>query len=879
MSHSFSNKPLVGLLALALGSLAASQAQANIIISEYIEGSSYNKAIELYNDSNNLVALNDYQLKFYFNGNTSASTTVSLAGTIDAQQTFVVANNRANSSILNVADQVNGASWFNGDDAIELVNSSGVIDSIGQVGTDPGSYWGDNSAKTENMSLLRKATSAADINSSDSYDVTSNWDALAQDDFSDLGQYQNGDPVEQPAGEIGACGDDKTYIHQVQGDGLVSPLDGQQVVIEAVVTANFSASGQLNSYFVQETSAEQDNDSATSEGMMVWLGSNAYNLSVGDRVRIAGTIEEYYDKTQLTNITDLLECGVSPLPAPQTIQLPFTSADDLESTEGMLVEFQQELTVTENYNLGRYGELVLANQRLFQPTQLYRPGVDAQQLGNDNALSTIVLDDAKTSQNPEVIPYPTGDLSFNNTVRTGDSVANLVGVVDYSFGIYRIQPTQQPTFTTTNVRTSEPQLAGTGNMRVASFNVLNYFNGDGQGGGFPTARGADNLSEFNRQRDKIINALLAMDADIIGIMEIENDGFAQDSAIQDLVDGLNLLAPSNEQYAFSQPAESQVGTDAIAVGLIYRTSSVTEEGTAVTTNAYPFDDKNRQPLVQTFKHNDSGELITVAVNHFKSKGSCPSDGSLNEDQGDFQGCWNERRTEASAALASWLAVSPTGAETSNIMILGDLNAYAKEDPVHELEQHGYVNLTSPTDYSYVFKGWSGSLDHALATGELVNKLVDITEWHINADEPRILDYNEEYKTPAQVANYYSSAAYRSSDHDPVIAEFDFQAPVTNSQVLSGQNLWGFFGLSRVYSIEIEDGTQSLSVSLDGGYGNADLYVRHEKLPNRRKFDCRSKQLGNAEQCVVTSPQAGTWYITVPPRWFYFGVDINAEITK
>jgi hypothetical protein len=249
---------------------------------------------------------------------------------------------------------------------------------------------------------------------------------------------------------------------------------------------------------------------------------------------------------------------------------------------------------------------------------------------------------------------------------------------------------------------------------------------------------------------------------------------------------------------------------------------------------------------------------------------------VNDDQGDFQGCWNERRTEASTYLASWLANNPTGAETSNIMVLGDLNAYAKEDPVHELEQNGYVNLTQPTDHSYVFKGWSGSLDHALATGDLANKLVDVTEWHINADEPRVLDYNVEYKTQSQVQDYYSSEPYRSSDHDPIIAEFDFQAQTSSVELMNLQGLWGLPLLGRLYAIEVPQDATNLTINLNGGWGNADLYVRHS---DKRKNQCRSKNRGNQEQCVITNPQSGTWYIVVKPRWFYAGVNLNANIIK
>src|SRR5690606_2787033 len=113
-----------------------------------------------------------------------------------------------------------------------------------------------------------------------------------------------------------------------------------------------------------------------------------------------------------------------------------------------------------------------------------------------------------TVQNPAVVPYPTGGLSAANTVRSGDQVQNLTGVVYYSFDEYRIMPTGSVSFVQANPRTAEPELAVGGNVKVASFNVLNYFNGDGQGGGFPTARGAHSALEFDRQRSKIIAALL-----------------------------------------------------------------------------------------------------------------------------------------------------------------------------------------------------------------------------------------------------------------------------------------------------------------------------------------------------------------------------------
>ena len=316
------------------------------------------------------------------------------------------------------------------------------------------------------------------------------------------------------------------------------------------------------------------------------------------------------------------------------------------------------------------------------------------------------------------------------------------------------------------------------NLRVASFNVLNYFNGDGMGGGFPTARGANTAAEFERQAAKIVSAIRALDADVVGLMELENDGFDEHSAIADLVARLN--ASAGETYGFVDPGLTQVGGDAITVGIIYKVATVTPVGAAATLSSVPFDNYNRQPLLQTFRDNASGEQLTVVVNHFKSKGCGTDAADANADLGDGQGCWNAKRVEAAAALADWLATDPSASGSARQLIIGDLNAYAKEDPIQTLQQKGFSNLIAQfigdTAYSYVFNGEAGFLDHALASAALLPEVVDVVEWHINADEPRVLDYNEEFKSPEQIVSWYSADAYRSSDHDPVLVLLALQAP-------------------------------------------------------------------------------------------------------
>ncbi|MBN1313846.1 MAG: ExeM/NucH family extracellular endonuclease, partial [Anaerolineales bacterium] len=315
-----------------------------------------------------------------------------------------------------------------------------------------------------------------------------------------------------------------------------------------------------------------------------------------------------------------------------------------------------------------------------------------------------------------------------------------------------------------------------GRLKVASFNVLNYFNGDGQGGGFPTSRGARTLEEFNRQRTKIITAVLAIDANVIGLMEIENDGYDQYSAIQDLVNGLNAVAGAGT-YAFIDPGVAVIGTDEIAVGMIYQPGSVTPVGAAAilddTFDPTYRDDYNRPALAQTFEENATGEMFTAVVNHLKSKGSA-CDAIGDPDTGDGQGNCNLTRTHAMTVEISWLATDPTGSGDTDIIMLGDMNAYAMEDPIEAARDAGYTDLHQKyvglEDYSYIFDGFSGYLDHALTNDSLTTQVTGATTWHINADEPTVLDYDMQHNPP----ELYSPDAYRASDHDPVIVGFDLK---------------------------------------------------------------------------------------------------------
>ena len=762
-------KLLHHLLAGLIGSLATMPLSAAIYFSEYVEGSSNNKALEIYNSSYTAVDLSGYKIEMYFNGNTTAATTINLAGSIPALGVFVIAHGSANATILSKANQTNSSSWYNGDDAIVLKNGSTILDVIGQVGVDPGSEWGSGLTSTADNTLRRKTSvNTGDTVANNAFDPSIDWDGYAQDTFDHLGTYQGssngGDNQAQ-------CGDPVTLVSSIQGAGNSSPVTGNTVAIEAVVVADFQLAGQLGGFFIQEENSDSDGNPLTSEGIYV---ASITDVAVGDRVHVAGTVAETFQLTQITASSVSVCASNQILPTPATISLPLASPDAFEAIEGMSVHINQTLTVNETYQLGRYGQVLLANGRLQQPTNVVAPGAPALALQAQNNLNKLMLDDASNLQNPDPVIFPAPRLSASNTLRSGDTVSNLRGVITYDFGIYRVLPTEAPAFAHTNARPLTPETDATANLKIASFNVLNFFNGDGHGGGFPTARGANTATEFARQKAKIVSALVGLNADIIGVIEIENDGYGPYGAIAELTAALNTAMNTNV-WRFVNPGVNQIGTDAIAVGFIYRNDRATAIGNAAILDSSVdplfIDTKNRPALAQSFRANSGRGVITVAVNHLKSKGSdCNDIGDVDTDDG--QGNCNMTRTQAAQALVNWLATHPTGINDKDYLIIGDLNAYAKEDPITTITDAGYTDLielfNGTSGYSYVFDGQAGYLDHSLASNALLTQVLHAADWHINADEPLSLDYNTEFKSASQVIHFYSPDAYRSSDHDPLL---------------------------------------------------------------------------------------------------------------
>ena len=919
----------LGSFLIALGLLPASAgialaAPSELFISEYIEGSSNNKAIEVFNGTGASVDLvaGTYNIQMFFNGSSSAGLTINLTGSVANGDVFVIAHSSATGTILAQADQTNGSGWFNGDDAIVLRKGTTIIDAIGQIGFDPGTEWGTGLASTADNTLRRvEAIEAGDPNGADAFDPAAQWDGFATDTFDGLGshtvvgedlaptvassvpadgaeaayntnmtitfsepvtttgtwfditcslsgahsavvsggpttftlnpdadfvdadectvtvlasQIADADSNDPPDNmtinftadftAVNVCEQTYTPIYSIQGSGSSAAITGN-VTTAGVVVGDFEGptTAGIQGFYLQDGTG--DGDSATSDGILVWTG-DANNVNEGDYVRVTGFARERFNQTAINGsnsntapTTNIVACGPGVSIDPVDVTLPNASATSLEPIEGMLVNFPQSLVISEYFNYDQFGEIVLAlplpgEDRAFTGTAIDEPGTAANARTLANSLRRITLDDGISASNPPVLRHPNGQaFSLSNRFRGGDLVANATGVLGFDFSLYRIYPTAPADYTAVNPRPAAPDPVG-GSLRVAAMNTLNFFITPDYPTGNPLdnkcgpannmeCRGADFIeaNEFSRQRDKLLQALIGLDADVIGLNEIENSTGVEPlgDPSNGVVAGLNSILGAG---TYSYIDTGVIGTDAIRVGLIYKPAAVTPVGAhKILDSAVDprfIDTRSRPVLAQTFEEIASGARITVAVNHLKSKGSACADIG-DPDARDGQGNCNGTRTAAAKALVDWLATDPTGSGDRDYLIMGDLNAYAQEDPIDAVKAgpddiagtaDDYTNLIAKYQgtyaHSYVFDGQAGYLDHALASPTMVGQVTGAADWHIDSDEPDVVDYDTSFKPPAQEA-LYEANAYRASDHDPVVVGLDllhydfdgFRPPVAN----------------------------------------------------------------------------------------------------
>ncbi|MEX2323373.1 MAG: ExeM/NucH family extracellular endonuclease [Acidimicrobiia bacterium] len=603
-------------------------------------------------------------------------------------------------------------------------------------------------------------------------------------------------PIGLAAAVDGQCGELFTPIYDIQGSGDSSPFEHQWVTTEGVVTHDVQKSSELSGFFLQDPVG--DGDPATSDGIFVSHRNTwGFDVNVGDHLRITGFVDERFGETQLQNI-DVITCDTGVSIAPTVATVPM----DFETIEGMLVTFPQTLYISEFFNFDRFGEIVVTTERQYQPSQIAEPGsAKAFAIQEANAANRITIDDNRTSSNPDPAIHPNGlEFTLTNTFRGGDTLTNVTGAISYGFGLFRIQPTTGADYENTNPRPTSPDPIR-GDVRVASFNVLNFFTTIDSGPdvcgptGLSDCRGADNVTEYNRQLAKLLVGIIALDADIVAIQEIESgvrdaDGVPDHTAIETLVAELNAIEGPGTwawigelDHYNDYPVRNEI---------IYRVSSVVPVGAPQTIADPAFDSVRpplsylwdveplgRPPVAQTFHPvGEPGKVFTVVNNHFKSKGS--SCASIGDPFDVHQANCNLTRVAQAEALMAFVADLQESTGDPDVLIVGDLNSYANEDPIDRIKlgpdgiQGGGDNffdlINKPgknTAYTYLFDGQLGTLDYALASASLLSQVKGVTVFHINADEPDILDYDTSFKKAAQDA-LFEPLPYRVSDHDPVI---------------------------------------------------------------------------------------------------------------
>jgi uncharacterized repeat protein (TIGR01451 family) len=635
--------------------------------------------------------------------------------------------------------------------------------------------------------------------------------------------------------------DDLTRIHDVQGNGAASPIVGASVMVEGIVTGNYQGAGRLRGFFLQEEDADADADPATSEGVFVFCDNCPTPVAEGQRVNVIGPVSESDGQTRISapgpGAITVMDAGNNLAQVtPTAIDLPVVGdiAGYYESRESMRVTYVDTLTVSDYFELARYGQVVLTEggrPRAF--AEFSAPSVAGYTAYLDAiARRQVLLDDDNNAQQSylastdgmQSIYHPRANGGFSvgtqgtDFFRGGDLVNGLTGVLDFASpgsgaATWRVRPTAATpvAFTVANPRPATPPAVG-GAIKVAGANLLNYFttidttasssSGPCGPGGTLDCRGADSVAELNRQRERISIVACALNADVVAFMELENT--TPSATITDLLGAINTRCGGAHPYTFVNTGGT-LGTDAIRVQQIYRTGVVSPVGSPLV-DLDPVH--NRPPTAQTFDVVDAtnsafGQRFTVIANHFRAK-SCGGATGGDADAGDGQSCYAATRVAQANRLLTWInnTVVPASGDP-DVLLLGDFNAYAQEDSIATIEAGGYSDLETafqgPAAYSYVFGGAVGHLDYAFASTSLTSQVVGAAAWHINADEVPLLDYNDEIADVGEAAFdekpdgsalvpprvvYQPATPYRAADHDPVLvglfAISDLAVTVTDS---------------------------------------------------------------------------------------------------
>lgn len=798
----------------------ATSAADNVVISEVYGGGGNSGAtlrndfIELYNPTDQPISLEGWTVQ-YESAKGSKGGSAQLTGTIQPNSHFLIKAAPGNGGTVDfTADaEATGIAMSGKDGAVTLSDGTSTVDTVG--------YGAAVTHETAAAPQLSNSTSASRDEAGTDTDNNST-------DFTSgnpAPQFSGGNAVEDPGTDPEEPTDpedptdpqvptDRVSIEEIQGTGAATPLQGKTVTTAGWVTASYPEGG-LNGFTIQMGgAAEESDETQASRAVFVYTGAGKAPADLGKCVIVTGNATEFKGSTQLAHPTfqesenPQEDCGAAV--EPNTGDIP-TDPEQREANEHMLFQPEATYTVTNNYELNTYGsvDLVAGETPLLQATSVVNPGPEAVAYEEENQRKVISMDDGSTAnflRNKDAQRTPLPYLSTAEgiqSLRTGDQVSfsNPV-VLSYNFEKWGLQPTgaingqtarEKLPISWEDSRPAEakgPAAVG-GTHSIASFNVLNYFtslgedeaqcegyedmNGQPVTANYCDVRGAYTQSAFEDQQAKIVSAINTLDVSVLGLEEIQNSaafGQDRDAALQQLVEALNA-AGGNWKYVPS-PKNVPADEDVIRTAFIYRDGAVEPVGESKILDHEAFNGIARQPLAQRFKAvgAEDSESFVAVVNHYKSKGSVARG---DADSGDGQGNNANLRTEMSRQLIAWLGSEEEFKDRPQF-ILGDLNAYAREDAVRVIEEAGYVNVEKKFDagHSYQFGGRLGSLDHVLANEEALKMITGADVWDINSDESVAFEYSRRHYN---VVDFYSEDPFRSSDHDPIKVGFNLGGTV------------------------------------------------------------------------------------------------------
>lgn len=784
------------LLAGAISSVLSGAALADIndiIITEYMEGGYNNKAVEITNlGTTDYVFPSTIDIAYQKDGaawnrmNQSADQSKSaLDGiTLAPGKTLVLrnpsntANEQAQITALEAAKTKFGAQvvdatvYYNGNDAVALRDVTNpdapvILDVVGVVGS--ADNWG------KDVTLRRFESAKAQ---KDNY-VAKDWLVEAKDTFSGLGDPAFAEPLATAPCSDAEAGVLHKYIGEVQGEAYSSPLiesgftSKEEYLVTGVVSA--VATSLVKGFYLYDDNA--DGNVKTSDGIFVKTSGAVSKDMIGQQICVRAKVNEDYGMTTLLPTGNIWEVKNSTPVEVTPVKLERIDSDDetfrstLERLEAMPVvlvedmdaaEGNQDMRVSRTFSFdysAKRNNMVIAYKRPNpQPNQDHVAGSDAAKAQTaQNKDYRIVVESDEKPANGKIPYYPEfASDPHNNYIRINDSVVGMTGVLHYSYNEFRLIPTANVTkanFVHNTPRTSSPVIKESYGddgftIKVATQNVLNYFNSPygGHDNLFGDNRGAESQQEFERQQAKIVEAIYGLDADIVGLMEVENNGFGDFSAIRELLEAINAKY-YKENYKDRFARESihnryvfvgfdkngdqvldqfdTVGSDAITTGIIYRPSKVSviagkvipmpwqDAPMIVDADGKPVVDgkgelaesgKNyqRNTVAATFRVLNTGKQLTVSVNHLKSKGStCWDDyvGTKAVDD-DAQGSCENFRVASTYHLGQEMA--KIGGDQ---IVLGDMNSYAHEDPMLVLTSNPTKKALKAADYIKVGNKW------------------------------------------------------------------------------------------------------------------------------------------------------------------------------